>query len=53
MTSKKDLTERDIITKYILPALVKSGWDIQKHIREEVYFTAGRIYVKGKKNKTR
>jgi len=51
MTSKKDLTERDIVTKYIIPALDKAGWDIQKHIREEVYFTEGRIYVKGKKTK--
>lgn len=51
MTSKKDLTERDIITKFIIPNLVKVGWDIQKQIREEVYFTAGRIYVKGNKTK--
>jgi type I restriction enzyme R subunit len=51
MTFKKDLSERDIITKYILPALKDAGWDPIKQIREEVYFTAGRIYVKG--NKTR
>lgn len=51
MTSKKDLTERDIITKYIIPAIKKAGWDIQKQIREEVYFTEGRIYVKGNKTK--
>jgi len=51
MTSKKDLTERDISTKYILPALKKAGWDIQTQIREEVYFTKGRIYVKGNKSK--
>lgn len=51
MTSKKNLTERDIITKYIIPNLEKVGWDIQKQIREEVYFTAGRIYVKGNKTK--
>ncbi|MCD6367009.1 MAG: DEAD/DEAH box helicase family protein [Bacteroidales bacterium] len=51
MTSKKDLTERDIITKYIIPALEKAGWDTQKQIREEVYFTAGRVYVKGSKTK--
>jgi len=51
MTSKKDLTERDIITKYIIPALEKVGWDTQKQVREEVYFTAGRIYVKGSKTK--
>jgi len=51
MTSKKNLTDRDIITKYIIPNLEKVGWDIQKQIREEVYFTAGRIYVKGNKTK--
>ena len=51
MTSKKDLTERDIITKYIIPALEEAGWDTQKQIREEVYFTEGRIYVKGNKTK--
>ena len=49
MTSKKDLTERDICTKYILPALVDAGWDSIKQIREEVYFTKGQIFVKGKK----
>jgi len=51
MASKKDLSERDICTKYILPALIKAGWDVQTQIREEVYFTDGRIYVTG--NKTR
>jgi len=47
MTSKKDLSERDICTKYIQPALVKAGWDTLTQIREEVSFTDGRIYVKG------
>ena len=47
MTSKKDLSERDICTKYILPDLVKAGWDVQTQIREEVFFTEGRIYVRG------
>lgn len=49
MTSKKDLSERDICTKYILPALIKSGWNSEKQIREEVFFTDGRIFVKGDK----
>ena len=48
MTSKKDLSERDICTKYIQPALEKAGWDLQSQIREEVYFTDGQIYVKGR-----
>ena len=49
VTFKKDLSERDICTKYILPALVKAGWDVEKQIREEVFFTNGRIFVKGDK----
>ncbi len=47
MTNKKELSERDICTKYINPALEKSGWDMRKQVREEVSFTDGRIYVKG------
>ena len=46
--SKKDLGERDIRTKYITPALVDAGWDMQTQIREEVHLTDGRIYVRGK-----
>ena len=47
MTSKKDLSERDICTRYIQPALEKAGWNLITQIREEVSFTDGRIYVKG------
>ncbi|PHS37684.1 MAG: restriction endonuclease [Sulfurovum sp.] len=49
MASKKDLSERDICTQFILPALKKSGWNIETQIREEVSFTDGRIYVRGDK----
>ena len=49
MGNKKGLSERDICTQFILPALVKSGWDVEKQIREEVFFTDGRIFVKGNK----
>lgn len=49
MTNKKELSERDICTQFILPALVKAGWDVEKQIREEVFFTDGRIFVKGNK----
>lgn len=49
MVSKRDLSERDICTQFILPALIKAGWDVQKQIREEISFTDGRIYVKGEK----
>ena len=46
--NKKDLSERDICTKFITPAVEKAGWDVQSQIREEVYFTKGRIIVRGK-----
>jgi type I restriction enzyme R subunit len=42
------LSERDICTKFILPALVRAGWDVQSQIREEVSFTAGKIIVQGR-----
>lgn len=45
---KKKLSERDIITKYIIPAVEKAGWDRNKQIREEVNFTDGRIIVRKK-----
>jgi len=49
MTSKKKLTERDITTKYVLPAIVKAGWNLASQVREEVFFTDGRVIVKGDK----
>ncbi len=48
MDSKKDLTEHDIRTKYITPAIKQAGWDEVTQLREELYFTKGRIEVKGK-----
>lgn len=45
---KKSLTERDICTKYIVPAIQSAGWDIQHQVREEHYFTAGQVLVRGK-----
>lgn len=45
---KKSLSERDICTKFITPALIKAGWDAQKQVLEEVSFTDGKIYVRGK-----
>jgi type I restriction enzyme R subunit len=45
---KRSLTERDICTKYILPAVKNAGWDEMLQVREEVYFTKGRIIVRGK-----
>ncbi|MCO5241410.1 MAG: DEAD/DEAH box helicase family protein [Chitinophagaceae bacterium] len=48
MTDKKNLSERDICTKFITPALETSGWDKLTQVLEEVSFTDGKIYVKGK-----
>jgi type I restriction enzyme R subunit len=46
---KKALSERDICTKYITPALVeKAGWNLMTQIREEVTFTKGKVLVRGK-----
>lgn len=45
---KKSLSERDICSKFIMPAIQQAGWDLQKQIREEVSFTKGRIIVRGK-----
>ncbi|RJP86273.1 MAG: DEAD/DEAH box helicase [Desulfobacteraceae bacterium] len=45
--NKKSLSERDICTKFITPALKNAGWNIQTQVREEFSFTDGRIYVRG------
>jgi hypothetical protein len=45
---KQNLTERDICTKFITPALRNAGWDEMLQIREEFSFTKGRIIVRGK-----
>ena len=45
---KRSLSERDIYTKFITPALHRAGWDDMRQIREEVTFTKGRITVRGK-----
>ncbi|AKB25444.1 Type I restriction-modification system, restriction subunit R [Methanosarcina sp. MTP4] len=44
---KKELSERDICTKFITPALRNAKWDIRTQIREEVKLTDGRVIVKG------
>ena len=45
---KKSFSERDICTKFITPAIEKAGWDKTTQLLEEVSFTDGRIYVRGK-----
>jgi len=48
MIDKKSLSERDICTKFITPAIKKAGWNTQTQLLEEVSFTDGKIYVRGK-----
>lgn len=48
MMNKKELSERDICTKYIAPAIQAAGWDIHSQVREELTFTDGRIIVRGR-----
>src|SRR5262245_46333608 len=45
---KKQLSERDICTKFITPALRNAGWDEMTQLKEEVSFTKGRVIVRGK-----
>ncbi|MGK6308652.1 EcoAI/FtnUII family type I restriction enzme subunit R [Variovorax sp. DT-64] len=44
---KHDLSERDICTKFITPAIQQAGW-LQHQFREEVNLTDGRVMVRGK-----
>lgn len=48
MLNKRSLSERDICTKFITPAVKMAGWNEMTQIREEVSFTKGRIIVRGK-----
>jgi type I restriction enzyme R subunit len=44
---KKGLTETDIRTKFITPAIL-AKWDVMTQVLEERFFTAGRVIVRGK-----
>ena len=47
--NKKSLTESDVRSKFITPAIVGPGkWDLMTQVREEAYFTKGRVIVRGK-----
>ena len=48
---KKALSERDICSKFITPAITNAGWDLEAQIREEVTFTKGKVIVRGKLHK--
>ena len=44
--TKQQLTEQEIRTRYITPAIQGAGWQ-PNQIREELYLTDGRIIVRG------
>lgn len=46
MGIEEQLSEEDVRNIYITPALTKK-WSLEKQIRSEVYFTAGRVIVRG------
>lgn len=49
--NKKELTETDIRTRFITPAILGAGgskWDLASQVLEERYFTKGRVIVRGK-----
>ncbi|PYE38457.1 type I restriction enzyme R subunit [Psychrobacter fozii] len=45
--NKLELSETDIISKFILPAIKSSGWDDMTQIREEVKLRDGKVIVRG------
>lgn len=48
---KKKLTEADIRSKFVLPGILGTNgekWNLMTQVREEVYFTKGRVIVRGK-----
>lgn len=49
MVSKKDLTEQEIRTRYILPALQQAKWEAYQIGEERAFFTDGMVKVKGDK----
>ncbi|MBL4766011.1 MAG: DEAD/DEAH box helicase family protein [Colwellia sp.] len=44
---KKKLSETDIISKFIMPAVQSAGWDLMKQIRQEVKLRDGKVIVRG------
>jgi len=44
---KKKLSETDIISKFIMPAIQKSGWNLMTQIRQEVKLRDGKVIVRG------
>ena len=48
--NKKSLSERDICSKFISPAIASAGWDLNTQLREEVALTSGSISGHWKKS---
>jgi len=44
---KKKLSETDIITKFIMPAVKDAGWNLMTQIRQEVKLRDGKVIVRG------
>jgi type I restriction enzyme R subunit len=45
--NKKALSETDIISKFIMPAIKDAGWDDMYQIRQEVKLRDGKVVVRG------
>lgn len=43
-----NMTEADIITKCVMPAILNAGWDNTTQIRQEVKLRDGKVIVRGK-----
>jgi type I restriction enzyme R subunit len=43
---KKKLSEQDIATKFIVPSIQRSGWDLIMQVSEQKFITNGRIILK-------
>ncbi|MGL5495483.1 MAG: type I restriction endonuclease, partial [Aeromonas sobria] len=45
--NKATLTEADIISKYLMPAIKAAGWDDLTQVRQEVKLRDGKVVVRG------
>jgi len=45
--TKEQLSEADIISKFIMPAVETSGWDSMLQIRQKVKLRDGKVIVRG------
>lgn len=47
LMKKHELTEEDVKMRFITPAILKNGWDLQRQIKAEYFFTDGKVIVRG------